>query len=101
MMTKPFMHALAATLYIAAVSSVMYYGPKFSGPKETVAVPIAILSLFTLSAAVMGYLFLAEPIQLYLDGKKKEAVSFFLRTVGIFGAVTTTLLALLFSGVFS
>jgi len=44
---------------------------------------MAMLSLFTLSAAVMGYLFAAEPIMMYLDGKKKEAVNFFFTTVGV------------------
>jgi hypothetical protein len=32
----------------------------------------------------MGYLFVLGPLTLYLDGKKKEAVSDFLKTVGTF-----------------
>jgi len=49
------------------------------------------LSLLVLSVTVMGYLFILVPVQLYIDGAKKEAVSFFLRTVGWFAAITAVL----------
>ncbi len=50
--------------------------------------PVMVISLFTLSAAVMGYIFLYQPIRMYFDNKKEEAVSLFLKTVGSFGAIT-------------
>ena len=77
MIKNPLLNALAASLYIVVVASVMYWGPRQAGPKDTIVVPIAIISLFTLSAAVMGYLFLSQPLQLYFDGKKKDAVHLF------------------------
>ncbi len=99
-MTKnPILNALAAVLYITLVAAVMFYGGRMGGPDNSIIAPIAILSLFTLSAAVMGYLFLGEPIQLYLNGKRKEAVNLFLQTVGVFSIVTIIALAILFSGV--
>ncbi|KKQ74340.1 MAG: hypothetical protein US96_C0034G0001, partial [Candidatus Woesebacteria bacterium GW2011_GWB1_38_5b] len=75
-MTKnPIINAGAGVLYIVVVASVMYYGTQFSGTNDnSVLAPIAALSLFSLSAAVMGYIFLFQPLQLYFDGKKKEAV---------------------------
>lgn len=98
-MTKnPFINALSATLYITIVASVMYYAPKWAGPVDSVVIPVAILSLFVLSAAVMGYLFLSQPIQLYLDGGKKQAVNLFLSTVAVFAAVTVLLLLAVFFG---
>ena len=97
-MTKnPLINALAAALYIVVVASVMYYGLRLAGETETVIVPIAVISLFTLSAAVMGYLFLYQPLQLYFDGEKKSAVSLFLQTVAIFGGITALILLILFS----
>jgi hypothetical protein len=57
------------------------------------------VSLFTLSAAVMGYLFLYQPLLLLIDGHKKSAVNLFLQTVAVFGAVTFFILILIFSGV--
>ena len=82
------MNALAAILYIAAVASVMFYGGKFSGPVNSVIAPMAVVSLFTLSAAVMGYVLLYQPFQLYFDGKKKLAIGLFFKTLAIFAAVT-------------
>lgn len=97
-MTKnPFLNALAAAAYITFVAFGTYYGSRLKqGDDETVLVPIAMISLLTLSVAMMGYLFVAQPLQLYLDGKKKEAVSFFLKTLGVFSGITVFfLLALL------
>ncbi len=96
-MTKnPFVNALAAALYIIVVASIMFYGPHMM-PREAFAIliPIAMISLFTLSAAVMGYLFLSEPLQLYLDGKKKEAIQLFLKTIFIFAGITAIFLLIL------
>jgi len=101
MTRNPFINALAATVYISIVASVMFYGTKHTGPANSVIVPIVVLSVFTLSASVMGYLFLYHPIQLYFEGKKKNAVNLFLQTVAVFAVITTVILALLFSGILS
>lgn len=100
-MTKnPALNALAATIYIVIISCVMFYGTTHVKGNSVLA-PIAVVSLFTLSAAVMGYIFCYQPLQLYLDGKKKDAIDLFLKTVGIFAVVTTAILLLFFSGVLS
>lgn len=99
-MTKnPFLNALAAIAYIIVVASAMFYGSNSAPAEDSVFAPITIISLFTLSAAVMGYIFLAQPVQLYLDDKKKEAVTLFTQTVGVFAGLTVLVLALFFSGV--
>lgn len=100
-MTKnPFLNAFAAILYIIFVATFMFYGTKMSGPENSIIVPIAIISLFTLSAAMMGYIFMYTPAQLLLDGKKKEALDLFLKTVTVFGLITFLILILHFSKVF-
>lgn len=99
-MTKnPVLNALAAIGYIVTVALVMYFGTKNLGPEDSVLAPIALLSLFTLSAAVMGYIFLYQPFILYFDNKKKAAMDLFIKTVGSFAAITSIALILLFSGI--
>jgi hypothetical protein len=77
----------------------MFYGTKSLPKEDTVFTPIVILSLFTLSAAMMGYLFLFQPLQLYLDGKKKVAVNLFLQTFATFAVITAVILLLVFTGI--
>lgn len=91
MSKNPFVNALSATAYITLVASLMFYGPKESIPEPSVMIPIAILSLFVLSAAMMGYFFLLQPIQLLVEGKKEEATKLFLTTVFAFACITFAL----------
>jgi hypothetical protein len=100
-MTKnPFLNALAAGAYIIIIGLVMDWGTKMAPKGPSLIAPIAVISLFTLSAAVMGYLFCYQPIQFYFDGKKKIAILLFLQTVAVFGILTAVALGLLFFGAF-
>lgn len=100
-MTKnPYLNALAALGYITIVASFMFFGMEHSGPDNSVIIPIAMLSLFTFSAAMMSYIFFYQPVMLYLDGKKKEAVDLFTKTLLTFGCITFAALVLLISGIF-
>lgn len=93
-MTKnPFINALLAVAYITAVASFMFFSPKFEDAMLGVLVPMAVLSLFVLSAAVMGFVFFYQPIILFIDGKRQEAVRLFGQTLGIFAVSTVVLLA--------
>lgn len=95
-MTKnPILNALCALSYITLVAFVMVYATEKTGPGKTVLVPIAVLSLFTLSAAVMGYIFLYQPFQLYFDGKKKQALKLVFQTVAAFAVITAIVFILL------
>ena len=95
-MTKNPMHnAILASGYIVLVASLMFFGSTFAGGPDTVLAPIAMLSLLVLSAAVMAYLFLLQPVQMYLDGEKKEAVDFFAKTLAAFAVITAVLFAAL------
>ena len=85
-MTKnPFINALSGLLYIVLVVSVLYYSSGFGGNEPSIFFPIAVLSAFVFSASVMGYIFLYQPLQLFLDGHKKESINLFLKTLLIFG----------------
>jgi hypothetical protein len=96
-MTKnPFTNALLAIAYISLVSSFMYYGQRSIGPMGGVIAPAAMLSLFVLSAALMGMIFFYHPVQMYLDGDKKGSLSLLTKTVAIFAGITILLIIALF-----
>lgn len=92
----PLVYAGLATIYIALIAFFLFYAPTWAPPEDTIAMPIAALSLFVLSAAIMGFLFLSQPIMLYLDGRKDEAVRFFGRTVMTFALLTATFFIIIF-----
>lgn len=98
MSKNPFANGLVAFIYIVLVASIMNFGARTAPHPNIILIPIAIISLFTLSAAVMGYIFCFQPIQLYFDGKKKQAVNLFLKTVAFFGVITLLMLSAAFSG---
>ena len=99
-MTKnPFINALGAAGYIVFIVFIMNLIMKTQGDKpDTPFAPFIFLSLLTLSASVMAYVFFYQPVQLLLDGKKKEAAKLFTQTVGVFAVITAVGLAVLFSG---
>lgn len=99
-MTKnPFINALSASAYIILGVTVMtFVSQPLQNKPDTFFTPIVFLSLLTLSVVVMSFLFFYQPIMLFIEGKKKEAVNLFIKTVGIFAAITIIFLVLLFSG---
>ncbi len=94
---NPYINALLAALYIALLVFGVSTFVDQPDKQASLLAPIAMLSLLTLSAAVMGYLFVGTPLMLYIDGHKKEAVRFFLKTVGGFALLTIIFLVLLSS----
>ncbi len=92
MTQNPFINALAALAYIAAIASFLFYGTQLLfGPEnteDTILAPISMLSLFVFSASTMAYIVLYQPIVMFLDGKKVEATTLFLKTIAAFGGAT-------------
>ncbi|MBL8030235.1 MAG: hypothetical protein JNN11_03230 [Candidatus Doudnabacteria bacterium] len=84
---NPYLNSIFAQVYIFAVALVMRYVGKPDTP-DNFFTPIAVLSLFVLSASIMGFLLLGQPLQLYIDGEKKQAVRFFMKTVITFAVMT-------------
>lgn len=96
-MKKPFLYALGAALYIVVIVTVLNIASSvFKSQNGTMFVPMAMLSMFVLSAAIMGYLFLSEPLYLLVENKKKEAITFFAKTVGFFACFAAVFAILLF-----
>ena len=100
-MTKnPVINALSASAYIFLVVTVMNSLMKYAPKEDGFLAPVLALSMFTLSAAVMGYIFGSQPLQLFLDGKKKEAVKLGVQTIIAFAVTTAIVLALVITGSF-
>lgn len=103
-MTKnPLINALVALLYIVIVVfaiNIIADNEVNTGIAQFVT-PIMILSLFTLSVAIMGYIFFYQPIMLYLEGKRTNAVSLFLKTVASFAVIPGVIFLLYLLGLFS
>jgi len=94
---NPFINAGLAVVYIAfVVFAIHTFAPGPDTPDESLLVPIAGLSLFVLSAAVMGFLFVYEPLRLYFEGQKEKALPFFLKTLGCFAVIVFILFFVLF-----
>ncbi len=96
MFKNPFLNAVYAALYIVGIVSVL--STFVDGPGEgTILIPMAMLSLFVLSAAIMGLLFVYTPAKMFLDNQREESLVFFFKTVGTFAcfAVVFVLLLLL------
>lgn len=100
MSKNPLINALCASGYIILVVTIFTFISQTQRNKpDTFLAPATILFLLTLSVAVMAYLFFYQPLQLFIEGKKKNAVNLFVRTVGFFAAFTAVVVILLFSGV--
>jgi len=90
------MNAGATALYVMAVGGFMYYGSVIKlGRSNTMLIPMTLLLLFVFSAALTGFLIFGKPAQLYVDGKKKEALSLLTYTLGVFSVITLAFLGLI------
>jgi len=91
----PFLNAMSAVTYIGAVTLFMQaiQSLRHDTP-DTFLDGLGFISLFVFSAAIMTFLFFYQPVLMLVENKKTEAVSYFLKTLGIFGAVTIAILAL-------
>ena len=95
MQWHPITNAAAALAYIGAVVGFLHIiGSLRRDTPDTLLDGMGVISLFVLSAAVMGFLFFYHPVRMLLEHKKEEALMYFLKTLGAFGALTVLILAL-------
>jgi hypothetical protein len=89
-------NSVATALYIMLVASFMYYGSTIKiGRSNEILAPIALLMLFVFSASLTGFLMIGKPAQMYVDGKKKEALSLLTYTLIFFSIITLAAIILL------
>ena len=98
MTRNPYLNALFAGLYIVFIVLLITYGPALVREKpDTILAPMAMLSLLVLSVAFMGYIFFFQPVLMYLEGQKREALELFTRTLGTFAVITAVVVAVTFT----
>ncbi len=86
---RAIVNAVATAAYVVAVASFMFYGSQVKlGRVNSIFAPIALLMLFVFSASLTGFLIFGKPAQLYIDGKKKEALNMLTYTLGAFFVIT-------------
>ena len=97
-MTKnPFYNAMLAVGYIALIDlafQVLSYIP--SGSVDNALAPMGMLSLLTLSAAIMACLFFYQPVIYMIEGKKSEAALLIAKTIGTFALMTALVFGVIF-----
>lgn len=92
---NPLLNALAASVYIGTVVLFLHFIESVRrDTPDTILDGLGVISLFVFSAAVMAFLFFYQPALRLIEGKKSEAVSYFLQTLGIFGLITAVVLML-------
>ena len=97
MSKNPFSNALLATGYISILVTLIFNSPKLITDNELgMMAPVIFLSVFVFSAAIMGYLFVYQPVLLLIEGKKEEATKFFLTTVFSFACITIAIILAFF-----
>ena len=78
---RSFAHAAGVFVYVAAAAWVMSSAQRLLGEQSSFLVPVFVLLLFIVSATVTGLLVLGRPMQLYLDGLKREAIRMLVATL--------------------
>ena len=98
MTRNPYLNALCAAAYIVLLVLLVSYGPFLARAKpDTILAPMAMLSLLVLSAAFMGYTFFFQPVLMYIEGKKREAVELFTKTLAAFAVITGIVIIVAFT----
>ncbi len=95
MKLNPITNALVATVYIGLTALFLRFIESIRhDTPDTFIDSLGFLSLFTFSAATMAFLFFYHPVRLLIEKKPAEAVTYFLKTLGVFGGVVIVLLTL-------
>ncbi len=98
MTRNPYINAICAGLYIVFIVLLIFYGPTFVRDKpDTILAPISMLSLLVLSVAFMGYAFCYQPILVYVEGQKREALELFTKTLVAFAFITAIIVTIAFA----
>lgn len=96
MTVNPFVNALVAAGYISVIVSFLFYTERLDSSSLGIIAPITFLSLFVLSAALMGYFILYQPLRLLIEGKQSEATTLFFSTLASFALITLAIIATIF-----
>lgn len=93
-MTKnPILNALLAAGYIGVlVGALSLFVDSEVEHIAPLLLPLLMISLLTLSAALMGGIFFYQPFRMYFDGQKEQAVKLLAQSIGSFAVLVVILL---------
>ena len=74
--------AVGELIYIFLVVLFMRNANRILGNDQNIVSTISFLLLVVLSASVSGALIFGKPVLLFMEGKKKESITFFAYTLG-------------------
>jgi hypothetical protein len=89
------LHSLAVLIYITLVAWIMTNAQNVFGNMNGLLGPVAILSLFTVSAAIVGTLVFGRPVYLFFNGQKPDSIKLVLATIVCLFAETIIILLVL------
>lgn len=92
----PLKNAALAACYIALIVFGIQLIASLGVEENDILIPMIMLSLLVLSVAIMGLLFAYEPLRLYFENQKKEALLFLVKTIGYFACFVAAFIAILF-----
>ena len=96
MIKNPYLNAFMALGYIALIILVISKTSAIAAnTPDTLLAPVTMLSLLVLSVSIMAILFFYQPLRLFIENQKGEALSFLLKTVGTFACFVLILATLL------
>ena len=89
-------NSLATTVYVVIVAVILNNGERIFGTMKNIIGPVAFLLLFVTSAAITGFLVLGQPIMLYVDNQRRDAIRLFIYTLAWLFAFILIVLAMNF-----
>jgi hypothetical protein len=87
-------NSMATAIYVVIVAMIMNNAERIFGTMKNIIGPVAFLLLFVTSAAITGFLVLGQPIMMYVDNQRRDAIKLFIYTVAWLFAFTVIALAL-------
>lgn len=92
---NPYLNAAGAAGYIGAVVLFMHFIQSLRhDTPDTLLDGMGAISLLVFSAAIMALLFFYQPVLKLIDNKRAEALSYFLKTLAMFGVITIVVLTI-------
>ena len=88
-------HSLGVLVYIALIATLLFNGQNIFGKEDNFLMPVAMLLLLVISAAITGALVLGKPILMYLDNQKADALKLFLYTISWLAVITISVFIIL------
>ncbi len=76
-----FLNAFGVFIYVSVIGWFISNGEAIFGPEESAFVPVFMLLLLVISAAVTGLLVFGRPALWYMNDRKKEAIDLLFVTI--------------------